>query len=60
MDAPVAVDQNDGYTTEWYCTPPDDMNARFQVIRQEWDDDLNVRRIYEIRLAECTTPTSND
>lgn len=37
------------YTLRWHCDPPPEKQP-FRVVREEWDNDLNVRDIYEWTL----------
>jgi hypothetical protein len=42
----------DGWTTMWYCEPPD-LSVPFTVVRDEWaGENYGVRKIFEIKLAE--------
>jgi hypothetical protein len=36
---------------EWYCEPPG-MKVPFQAIREEWNENFTVRKIYEIAAEE--------
>lgn len=47
MTKPYAVDVDDrlGYRTEWYCKPPG-MHQSFRALREKWNHDYTVRRIY--------------
>lgn len=49
MIAPVAVDEPTEFTnyrTEWYCEPPE-WRSQFKAIKQTWNDDFTIRKIYE-------------
>jgi hypothetical protein len=47
----LGTDSSDGatYWDEYYCDVPPE-GVKFRVIRAEWVDDLNTRRIYEVEI----------
>ncbi len=56
MERPVLVErvEQDGtfYTLEWWCTPPAD-RGHWQAVRDEWDADQPIRRVYEWKMPDA-------
>jgi hypothetical protein len=38
-------------SVEWYCMPPG-LKVPFRAIREEWNENFTVRKIYEIAAEE--------
>ena len=44
-------DSDHTFITEWYCQPPV-AGTTYQVIRQEWSEDLITRKIFEVKVKK--------
>lgn len=44
------IDGDGEYREEWYCDEPPH-GSLYTVIRQEWDADGRVRKIFEVKLG---------
>lgn len=55
MTAPFLIEEKFaatgmGFTQRWMIEPPAS-NVPYRVVRDAWDEDFNVRTIYEIELV---------
>lgn len=50
---PILSEDSGGYTTEWYCDPPE-VGVAFQVLQEEWccPRGAAVRKIYKVRIVD--------
>ncbi len=46
----VVIDQHRHHEEHWHCTPPS-LDAIYVVLRDEWNAEQTIRRIYAIKVV---------